>query len=131
MIGDGDEFIAALNSRIRHRANIAGAIAPMRVHLQIAAKARAPRRRFSQLKTSFGQAKKFFPERRRTRRMLVSPNPLADLFLKKRSNMRQLCQCAFLCDQVARLDFPEKRASRGPAISTLQNIGSFARFARK
>src|SRR6266566_9675348 len=28
-------------------------------------------------------------------------------------------------------NFPEKRASRGPAIGPLQNIGSFVRFARK
>jgi hypothetical protein len=63
--------------------------------------------------------------------MAVLPNPLPDLFLKKWSNVRQLCQRALLCDQIARLNFPEKCASRRPAIGALQNIRGFARFARK
>src|SRR2546423_15217084 len=98
MIGNSDEFVAPRDARIRHRKNTAGAIAPICVHLQIATKTRSPRRHLGQPKAAFGEGEKFLPQRRRTRRMLVSPNPLADLFLKKRSYVRQLCQRALLCD---------------------------------
>ena len=90
MIGNSDEFVAARDGRIRHRTNIAGAIAPICVHLQIAPQARVPRRCFGEPKATFGEGKKFLAQGRRTRRMLLLPNPLPDLFLKERSNMRQL-----------------------------------------
>src|SRR5436309_4344484 len=114
MVGDSNEFVAARDGRLCHRANIAGAIAPICVHLQIAPKARPPRRHFGQPTATFGESEKFFAQRWRTRWVLLLSNPLPDLLLKERASMRRLCQCAFLCDQVARLDFPEKRASRGP-----------------
>src|SRR5213080_4065443 len=98
MVGDSNEFVAAHDGSIRHLANLAGAIAPIYMHLQIAPKARAPRRRSSQPKATFSQGAKFFPQRRRTREMALLPNPSANLFLKKRPNMRQLCQRALLCD---------------------------------
>jgi len=101
------------------------------VHLQIAPKARAPRRGFGQPKATFGESEEFSPQRRRSRGMLLPANPLADLFLKEWSNMRQPRQRALLCDQIARLNFPEKGAARSPPIGALQNIRSFARFVRK
>src|SRR5256885_5785020 len=67
MVGDSNEFVAARDGSIRHLANLAGAIAPICMHLQIAPKARAPRRRSSQPKATFSQGAKFFPKRRRTR----------------------------------------------------------------
>ena len=63
--------------------------------------------------------------------MLLLSNPLPDLLLKERADMRQLYQRALLRDQIARLNFPEEGAARSPPIGALQNIGSFARFARK
>src|SRR2546430_4422033 len=98
MVSDSNGFITALEGSIRSLANLAGAIAPICMHLQIAPKARAPRRRSSQPKATFSQGAKFFPQRRRTRGMALLPNPSANLFLKKRPNMRQLCQRALLCD---------------------------------
>ena len=98
MIGNGNVFVTARAGRLRHRANIVGAIAPIGVHLQVAAKPRAPGSCFGQPKATFGEGKKFFSQRRRTRRMLPPPNPLPDLFLQERSNMRQLCQRALFCD---------------------------------
>src|SRR5436190_2234351 len=86
MVGDSNEFVAARDGSIRHLANLAGAIAPICMHLQIAPKARAPRRHSSQPKATFSQGAKFFPKRRRTRGMALLPNPLANLFLKKRPN---------------------------------------------
>src|SRR2546423_6395252 len=131
MIGNGDVFVTARNRGVCHRANITGAIAPICVHLQIAPNARAPRRGFGQPKATFGESEEFSPQRRRSRGMLLPPNPLADLFLKEWSNMRQLYQRALLCDQIPGLNLPEKCAARGPAIGPLQNIGSFTRFPRK
>ena len=63
--------------------------------------------------------------------MLLLPNPLPDLLLKEWPDMRQLRERTLLCDQIARFNFPEKCATRGPAIGALQNIGGFVRFARK
>src|SRR5437588_4934908 len=83
MIGDGNEFVAACDGGIRHRANIAGAIAPICVHLQIAPKARAPRRGFGQPKATFGESEEFSPQRRRSRGMLLPANPLSDLLFKE------------------------------------------------
>src|SRR5438270_14073352 len=98
MIGNGNVFVTAGDGRLRHRANIAGAIAPICVHLQIAPKALPPRRYFGQPKATFGESEKFFALRRRTRRMLLLSNPLPDLLLKERANMRKLGQRALLCD---------------------------------
>ena len=63
--------------------------------------------------------------------MLLLSNPLPDLLLKERANMRQLYQPALFCDQISRLNFPKEGAARSPSIGALQNIRSFARFARK
>src|SRR5438552_12827543 len=131
MVGDSNEFVAARDGRLRHRANIAGAVAPICVHLQIAPKARPPQRHFGQPTATFGESKKFFPQRRRTRRALLLSNPLPDLLLKKRPDVCQLYQRALLRNQIARLNFPEEGAARSPPIGALQNLGSFARFARK
>src|SRR5438477_13117602 len=120
MIGDGNEFVAACDGGIRHRANIVGAVAPICVHLQIAPKARAPRRGFGQPKATFGESEEFSPQRRRSRRMLLLSNPLPDLLLKERANMRQLYQRTLLRDQIARLNFPEKGAARSPPLGALQ-----------
>ncbi len=52
MIGNGNVFVTARAGRLRHRANIAGAIAPIGMHLQIAAKPRAPGGCFGQPKAA-------------------------------------------------------------------------------
>jgi len=101
------------------------------MHLQIAPKARPPRRHFGQPTATFGESEKFFAQRWRTRWVLLLSNPLPDLLLKERANMRQLYQRALFCDQISRLNFPKEGAARSPSIGALQNIRSFARFARK
>src|SRR5205823_3220082 len=88
MIGNGNVLVTARDGRVRHRANISGAVAPSRVHLQIAPKVPAPLPGFGQPKATLRQGEKFFPQRRRTRRMLLLPNPLPDLLLKEWPDMR-------------------------------------------
>src|SRR4051794_6096099 len=81
MIGNGNVFVAALSRRFCHRANIAGAATPMRVHLKTAAKAKPPRPRRLKQGATLGESEKFFAQRWWTGRMLLLPDPLPYLFL--------------------------------------------------
>src|SRR5436309_15836463 len=96
MVGDSNEFVAARDGSIRHLSNLAGAIAPICMHLQIAPKARAPRRRSSQPKATFSQGEKFFPRRRRAGGLGLVPTRLAHLLLENRLHMRLRCRRALL-----------------------------------
>src|SRR5438874_9803975 len=122
MIGDGNVFVAARDCRLGHRPNIARAITPMRMHLQITAKARTPRWGSGEPRSAFRQRKKFLPQSRWTRWMLFPSDPLPDLFLQKRAHMRELGQRSFLCDQIAGFDFPQKCTSGRATKRALQNI---------
>src|SRR3954469_20751425 len=112
MISNGNVFVAALSRRFCHRLNIAGAITPMRVHLQIAVKAGPPRSGGGKQGATFGQSEKFFAQRWRTGRMLSLPNPLPNLFLQEPTDVRQFGERALLRHQIACLDFPEESAAR-------------------
>ena len=61
--------------------------------------------------------------------MLFLPDPLPDLFLQERTDMREFGERALLRHQIAGLDFPEESAARGATIGTLQDIGCFAGLA--
>src|SRR5205823_1742278 len=122
MIGDGNVFVAARDCRLGHRPNIARAITPMRMHLQITAKARTPRWVSSEPCSAFRQRKKFLPQRRRMRWMLFPSNPLPDLFLQERAYVRELGQRSFLCDQIACFYLPQKCTSGRATKRALQNI---------
>jgi hypothetical protein len=131
MICNRDVFVTGGARRFSHFDNSARAVAPLGMHLEIAAQRLSPIRPGREQSACIRQGQKIAAQRGRRQRCGRIPDPLLDLLRDEGANAMKLGQLTPARNEIRRRFRPEKRTAGRSPESADQNSFALLCFPRK